>query len=164
MKDTLKPRIKDIILYFTCEKGKRHQEKQINEQNNKSTRKKYMDKEEWYRQADYDVDTAEFMFSGERYFYSVFMCHLSIEKALKGLYIEKFGDAPPKTHILLYLLEIIEMEIPEDMYDFVFTLNRVSVLTRYPADLQKMLEDYDREKTKEILDKSKELLRWLKKK
>lgn len=121
-----------------------------------------MDKDEWFKQADYDMDTAEFMFSGERYFYSVFMCHLSIEKALKGLYIQKFKDAPLKTHNLLYLLEIIDLELPEDMYDFVFTLNRVSVLTRYPDDLQRMLADYDKEKTKEILDKSKELLIWLK--
>ncbi len=121
-----------------------------------------MDKDEWFKQADYDMDTAEFMFSGERYFYSVFMCHLSIEKALKGLYIQKFKNAPPKTHNLLYILEFIGLELPEDMYDFVFTLNRVSVLTRYPDDLQKMLEDYNKEKTYEILVKSKELLRWLK--
>lgn len=121
-----------------------------------------MDKDEWFKQADYDMDTAEFIFSGERYFYSVFMCHLSIEKALKGLYIQKFKDAPPKTHNLLYLLEFIDLELPEDMYDFVFTLNRVSVLTRYPDNLQKMLEDYNNEKTNEILVKSKELLRWLK--
>ena len=123
-----------------------------------------MDKDEWFKQADYDVDTAEFMFSGERYFYSVFICHLSIEKALKGIYIRKFKDAPPKTHNLLYLLEFIDLDLPEDMYDFVFTLNRVSVLTRYPDNLQKMLEDYNREKTSEILGKSKELLRWLKEK
>ncbi len=123
-----------------------------------------MDKDEWFKQADYDMDTAEFMFSGERYFYSVFMCHLSIEKALKGIYIQKSKNAPPKTHNLLYLLEFIDLELPEDMYDFVFTLNRVSVLTRYPDDLKKMLEDYNKEKTKEILGKGKELLRWLKKK
>jgi len=121
-----------------------------------------MDKDEWFKQADYDMDTAEFIFSGERYFYSVFMCHLSIEKALKGLYIQKFKDAPPKTHNLLYILEFIDLELPEDKYDFVFTLNRVSVLTRYPDNLQKMLEDYNKEKTNEILGKSKELLKWLK--
>ena len=123
-----------------------------------------MDKDEWFKQADYDLDTAEFMFSGGRYFYSVFMCHLSIEKALEGIYIRKFKDAPPKTHNLLYLLEFIDPDLPEDMYDFVFTLNRVSVLTRYPDNLQKMLEDYNKEKTDEILGKSKELLRWLKEK
>jgi HEPN domain-containing protein len=40
--------------------------------------------EEWLRQADYDMDTADHMFGGGRYFYAVFMRHRSIEKALKG--------------------------------------------------------------------------------
>ena len=39
---------------------------------------------EWLKQADYDMDTADAMHSSGRYFYAVFMCHLSIEKALKG--------------------------------------------------------------------------------
>jgi HEPN domain-containing protein len=121
-----------------------------------------MDKDEWFKQADYDMETAEFMFKGERYFYAVFMCHLSIEKALKGLIIYKNKEAPPKTHNLLYLIEIINLELPEDMYDFVFTLNRVSVLTRYPDNLQRMLNEYNMDKTKEILEKARELLEWLK--
>lgn len=41
---------------------------------------------EWLRQADYDMETAEAMFESGRYIYAVFMCHLSLEKALKGLY------------------------------------------------------------------------------
>ena len=44
--------------------------------------------EEWLRQADYDMDTAEFMFSGERYFYTVFMCHsykVLISEVMEGL-------------------------------------------------------------------------------
>ena len=58
---------------------------------------------EWLRQAEYDMNTAEFMFGGGRYFYAVFMCHLSIEKVLKGLYYEKRKELPPKVHNLLYL-------------------------------------------------------------
>ena len=45
------------------------------------------DYKEWFRQSDYDYDTAMFMHESGRYFYAVFMCHLSIEKALKGLYL-----------------------------------------------------------------------------
>ncbi|WP_445083716.1 hypothetical protein [Candidatus Brocadia sp. AMX2] len=29
------------------------------------------------KQADYDIKTAEIMFDNNRYFYTVFMCHLS---------------------------------------------------------------------------------------
>jgi HEPN domain-containing protein len=36
------------------------------------------------------LGTAEAMFDAGRYIYTVFMWHLSIEKALKGLYAKKF--------------------------------------------------------------------------
>lgn len=39
--------------------------------------------EEWFKQADYDLGTAEAMFRSRRYIYSIFMCHLCLEKALK---------------------------------------------------------------------------------
>lgn len=42
-----------------------------------------MDKrvEEWFAQAAYDLDTAEYMLEGGRRFYAVFMAHLCVEKA-----------------------------------------------------------------------------------
>ncbi|MBE0524651.1 MAG: HEPN domain-containing protein [Methanosarcinales archaeon] len=51
--------------------------------------------DEWLQQAEYDIETADYLYEGERYFYAVFMCHLSIEKALKGLYVKKFSKTPP---------------------------------------------------------------------
>jgi HEPN domain-containing protein len=42
--------------------------------------------EEWLRQSDYDMETAEYMCQGGRHMYPVFICRLAIEKALKGLY------------------------------------------------------------------------------
>lgn len=118
--------------------------------------------QEWLRQADYDMDTAEFMFNGGRYIYAVFMCHLSIEKALKGIYQEKLDKSPPKTHNLLYLIEKVRLQLSEDLYDAVFALNRVSIPTRYPDNLERMLKDFNREKTQELLQKGKEVLKWLK--
>jgi len=49
---------------------------------------------EWLKQAEYDLETAEYLFSGGRYLYSVFMCHLAIEKALKGLYEKYYWGFP----------------------------------------------------------------------
>ena len=117
--------------------------------------------EEWLTQAHYDMDTAAYMFKGGRYMYTVFMCHLSLEKALKGFYAEKLRKDPPKTHNLLYLIEKMKLKLPEGLDDFIATLNRVSVPTRYPDDLQRILKNYDKKKTKEILDQSKKVLQWL---
>ncbi len=93
----------------------------------------------------------------------VFMSHLSIEKALKGLYQEKLGTIPPKVHNLLYLIEAVGITLPDDLYQLVFALNRASVPTRYPEDLDQMHKDYPKQKTEKLLVQSKEVLKWLKK-
>lgn len=118
--------------------------------------------EEWFKQADYDIKTADFLFNGRKYIYTVFMCHLAIEKALKGIYQKKLNEAPPKVHNLIYLVEKIGLKIPDDLYDTIFNLNRVSIPTRYPDDLKRMQKDYNKRRTADILNKSKEILKWLK--
>lgn len=118
--------------------------------------------EEWFKQANYDIKAAEIMFDNKRYIYTVFMCHLAIEKALKGLYAKELNKLPPKTHNLIYLVEEIKLKLSEDQYDFIFTLNGVSIPTRYPDELQKMKKDYNKTKTIMLLEKSKGVLKWLK--
>ncbi len=118
--------------------------------------------DEWLRQAQYDMETADYLFEGERYFYAVFMCHLSIEKALKGLYVKRFNKTPPKTHNLIYLIEFINIDIPGNHYDVIFTLNRISVPARYPDNLQTILKEFKKSKTIEVIEQSKEVLKWLK--
>lgn len=119
--------------------------------------------EEWVRQAIYDMKTAEAMFISKRYIYAVFMCHLSIEKALKGLYSRLLSETPPKTHNLIFLAEKLDLHIPKDLHDFLFMLNGLSVPTRYPDDLKKLLKDYSKNKTRLVINKGKEVLKWLKK-
>ena len=118
---------------------------------------------EWLKQAEYDLETAEYLFSGGRYVYSVFMCHLAIEKALKGLYENIIEDFPPKTHNLLYLLKKIEKVPEENMGQFIVTLNQVSITTRYPDTLEKTQEYFTQEKTSHILSQTHEVLKWIKK-
>jgi len=119
--------------------------------------------EEWIKQSDYDIKTAEAMFIAKRYVYVVFMCHLSLEKAFKGLYQKKLGTVPPKVHNLLFLIEVVGLTLPDDLYEVVFSLNRASIPTRYPEDLRKMQTDFPKQKTGKLLVQSKEVLKWLKK-
>ena len=108
------------------------------------------------------MDTAEFMFNGGRYFYAVFMCHLSIEKALKGLFKERLKEEPPKVHNLVYFLNKIGIRPSEDIGRFVIKLNEASVTTRYPDDIGKLQKDFSQAVVKDILSKSKETLEWIK--
>ena len=124
---------------------------------------KFKTSEEWFRQAEYDLGTAEAMFDAGRYIYTVFMCHLSIEKALKGLYAKKFKKDPPKIHNLNYFCELVEIVLEKDLQEFIDNLNDLSVPTRYPDELDKLLKDYKKEDTFKVLEKTKELLLCLKK-
>ncbi len=118
---------------------------------------------EWFKQADYDLETADAMFKTGRYIYTVFMCHLCIEKALKGLYVKKFKKDPPKIHNLNYFCEKIKIKLKKDLQNFVDNLNDLSIPTRYPDELERLLKDYKEDNTKEVMEKTKELFICLKK-
>lgn len=117
---------------------------------------------EWFKQAEYDMGVADWMFAGGKNMYAIFMCHLAIEKGLKGLYARRLAGMPPRVHNLIYLIEKLNLRMPANLYDMVFALNRVSIPTRYPDDLEKLLKSYSRQRTLEMLTQSKEVLTWLK--
>lgn len=118
--------------------------------------------EEWFRQAEYDFETAVAMFETKRYIYAVFMCHLSIEKTLKGLYAKKFKEDPTKVHDLIYLVKKIDLTLPLIHQDFLESLNDLSVPTRYPDEIEKLLKQYKKDRIEKLLNQTKELLQWLK--
>jgi HEPN domain-containing protein len=108
------------------------------------------DHKEWILQAEYDMETADIMFNAGRYFYAVFMCHLAIEKALKGIFLLKTGEIPPKTHNLIFLLSKTTIKPNEDIGIFITELNEANITTRYPDDLRNMQKEY----SKEIVEES----------
>jgi len=117
---------------------------------------------EWLKQADYDIDTAEYMFAGGKFFYAVFMCHLSVEKAIKGLYQQRLKETPPKTHNLVYLLKKIDIGPSAVLGKFIVKLNEASVATRYPEDIEKLQGQYTKDDVKNILVESRKALEWIK--
>ncbi len=113
--------------------------------------------------AEYDLRTAEFLFKTGRYIYVVFMCHLSIEKMLKAIVSEVTKQVSPKTHNLIYLVKLGEVNFPQELFDFVTIINNASIVTRYPEDFLKLLLVYPKNVTKEYLRKTKEVIQCLKK-
>ena len=59
----------------------------------------------WIELSDYDLETANAMLKSTRYLYVGFMCHQTIEKALKGYYAFRLNEIPPFTHNLAYLIK-----------------------------------------------------------
>ncbi len=118
--------------------------------------------EEWFAQAEYDLDTAKTMYRSGRYFYVIFMCHLALEKALKGLYTKQFIKEPPKLHSLDYFVAKLGLTMPLNLQTFVSILSDLSVPTRYPDTLQQIQALFTKDQTKDAFKKSKEVLTWLK--
>ena len=113
-------------------------------------------------QSDYDLETANNMLQAGRNVYCIFMCHLSLEKALKGVFIKRFSQQPPKLHDLMYFVEKIGIK-PEDSYrDFLMWLNRMAITTRYPEDLRSMIKLFSHEQTDEIYQQTKIVQQWIK--
>jgi HEPN domain-containing protein len=120
------------------------------------------DEQEWFRQAEFDIGSADTMYKDGRYNYAVFMCHLSIEKALKAVFYLLKKSEPPRTHDLVFLVRKNALEMPENLYDFIEGLSSLSVPTRYPEDLQRILKDFDNNATGRTIKRTKEVLEWLK--
>lgn len=118
--------------------------------------------EEWLKQTDYDMKTAEFMFDSGRYFYSVFMCHLAVEKALKGLYRLKLDKVPPKTHNLVFLLKEVAIKPPGGIDMLLVTLTEAQVDVRYPDNIDMLQTNYTKSAVTDLLAKAKEVLKWIK--
>jgi HEPN domain-containing protein len=118
--------------------------------------------EEWFFQSDYDLETARHMLQSGRNVYCIFMCHLSLEKALKGLFIKRLNQVPPKIHNLLYFTEKLALE-PEDAHlDFLMWINRMCIITRYTEDLRSMIKLYPQERTYDIYQQTETIQLWIK--
>ena len=111
--------------------------------------------------AEYDLQSAESMLASGRYIYVVFICHLSIEKMLKAIVAEAIKKIPPKTHNLIYLIKLAEINLPQELFDFITKINNASIVTRYPEDFPKLLEAYPEDVVKGYLTKTKEVIRCL---
>ena len=121
-----------------------------------------LDYEEWFFQSDYDLEAANHMMQSGYNVYCIFMCHLSLEKALKGLFIKQQNQIPPKIHNLMYFVETLMLE-PEDTHlDFLIWMNRKGITTRYAEDMRGMIKLYPQEYTDDIYQRTKTIQQWIK--
>jgi len=102
------------------------------------------------------------MLKTSRYIYVVFMCHLSIEKMLKAVYVEVNEKTPPRTHNLLYLIKSAGLIFSAPHFEFISKINNASVVTRYPEDFRALTESFPEDVVSAYLENTKEIIEWLK--
>jgi len=115
----------------------------------------------WLDSASYDFETAEHMLQGGRYIYAIFFCHLALEKLLKASVQQATDTLPPRTHNLRHLAGLSSLELPPEIFEFLSKLSDVSIPTRYPEDLNKMLEAYTRPVVGEYVEQTRKAFEWI---
>lgn len=122
--------------------------------------------EYWFDLAEYDLITAKAMLETKRLLYVGFMCHQTIEKALKGFCVRQGMPKIPHTHNLLLLADKSSLldDLTDNQMDFIDFLQPLNIEARYPHVKQKLLDVLTEEKCSEIYTLTEEFLKWIKEK
>ncbi len=119
----------------------------------------------WIDLSEYDLKVAESLYEKGHYLYMGFMCHQSVEKMLKAIYVVKFNAAPPYIHKLDKLIELTGLKdaMSETQYDLIDELIPLNIQARYPVYKDEIYELIDDVRAEDILKKTGALILWLKK-
>ncbi len=122
--------------------------------------------EYWIDLAEYDLETARVMLSSERYLYVGFMCHQTIEKALKAVIARDCaeGEIPPKIHNLFKLTgkSGLYNRMSEEQLGFIDSINPLNIEARYPEYKEEIADTLSIAICEKIIKETEELLCWIK--
>ncbi|OGW27202.1 MAG: hypothetical protein A2X59_03250 [Nitrospirae bacterium GWC2_42_7] len=118
----------------------------------------------WTDSGNYDLKSAEFMQKSNRYVYTAFLCQQAIEKYLKAVYIKKNSKEAPRTHNLVYLIGLLELEVSDDRLKLLTDLTGYYIEGRYPTYKQKVSKMLSKKVADNILSETKRTVKWLKSK
>ena len=117
----------------------------------------------WKEMADYDLETAEAMFTTGRWLYVGFMCHQVIEKILKSYWCATQPTDPPYIHNLKRLSEGSGLEsiMTEEQLEFMAQMMPLNIEARYPSYKEELMSALPPERCKEIIEQTKALKQWI---
>jgi len=117
----------------------------------------------WIDISEYDLTVAECLLEQKHYIYVGFMCHQSIEKMLKAIYVKNNNKIPPYTHKLDRLIEEARISslFSEAQLSFIDELTPLNIQARYPVYKNSIHKLVTKERAGDILQKTQELWKWL---
>lgn len=120
----------------------------------------------WLSVADYDLETAEAMYSTGRWLYVAFMCHQVIEKTLKAYWCATKEQEPPYIHNLNRLADGAGLmaELSEEQCDFIEALTPMNIQARYPEYKDQLSRTLTTEYCQEIINGTKSFMQWIRNK
>ena len=121
-----------------------------------------MDEENWIKQAEADLKSAENSLLSKNYYASAFWSQQAIEKCLKAVIIKEYNGLM-KTHDLIFLGK--RAKLPENLLNNVKSFAGIYTETRYGVTTEEIPAIKFKEKdASNLLIISEEILKWSKKK
>jgi len=116
----------------------------------------------WFDKSKEDLKSAKVLLEARRYSWCAFICQQAIEKYLKGAYVTKYKKIPPYIHKLERLCVELKLTLPENILEAIIDTDKYYISSRYPEYKESVsIKDY--RKAARIYNKTKEILKWLKK-
>ena len=120
----------------------------------------------WLDIADYDFETARAMLNSQRFLNVGFMCHQTIEKALKAVIARDCvgEETPPKIHNLQKLAERAKLftKMSEEQKNVLRKLNPLNLEARYPDYKQRIAANFENSVCQRLINETEALLCWIK--
>ena len=115
----------------------------------------------WLKSSANDWPVAQHLFEKKDYHYALFFGHLTVEKILKALYIDRCGTVPPFTHSLNLLAEKSSLKLTFEQNKLLETITDFNIEARYPGDKFTFWKRCTGAYTKKYLSKIEEMKEWL---
>lgn len=112
----------------------------------------------WINGANEDLSTAQLLIGEKKILHGLFFCHLVIEKAIKAHVVKNTSDVAPRSHNLIYLIELTNLELTDETQIFLGILMKYQLQGRYP-DYNPVLPE--QEQALIYLKQTNDLLQWL---
>ena len=118
----------------------------------------------WLDLADDDLKVAKTMLNNAHYLHMGFLCHLTIEKALKAAIEHTTNEIPPKIHDLRKLAKQggIFDKLSAKQSKLLDALMPLQIEARYPEYKEKIAQTLSKDVCEKFLAETEELLCWIK--
>ena len=120
----------------------------------------------WIDISDYDLQTAVAMYDTGRWLYVGYMCHQVIEKIFKAYWCSKKTEPAPYSHNLINLAQScgLNQYLSDDYRAFISEIMPLNIEARYPSYKESIGSSLNKEKCRELIDKTNDLQKWVKEK
>ena len=122
---------------------------------------KYDKVQYWLKSAEDDWQVSQHLFRNRDYSYSLFFGHLTIEKILKAIYVDRFDDNPPYTHRLIYLAEKASLRLSKEKMKLLEVITDFNLEARYPDEKFSFKKRCTKDFTEKYMKRIGAIKKWL---